>query len=101
MTIYLSKSDREGKKWMVDIDGKIIHFGSVGYDDYTKHKDDKRKYGYDMRHKVMEIWDKSGILTSGFWAKWILWNMKTMRESIKDTEKRFNIKIKRVYKKKN
>lgn len=33
-------------------------------------------------------------LKSGFWSWWILWNNESLDESIKDTEKKFNITIK-------
>jgi len=29
-----------------DPNGKWIHFGAMGYEDYTKHKDDKRRENY-------------------------------------------------------
>ena len=52
------------------------------------------KNAYISRHRVNENWNKSGIKTAGFWSKHILWNKPTIQQSIKDTEKRFNIKIK-------
>mgnify|MGYP003681829816 CR=1 FL=1 len=45
------------------------------------------------KHKKNEDWTKSGLHSSGFWARWILWNLPTISESIKDVEKRFKIKI--------
>ena len=38
-TIYLKKSTRGDKKFMVTVNDKKIHFGASGYSDYTKHKD--------------------------------------------------------------
>ncbi len=36
----LLKSTRKNKKYMIkDDNGKLIHFGEMGYEDYTKHKD--------------------------------------------------------------
>ena len=32
-----------------DPNGKWIHFGAMGYEDYTKHKDDKRRENYLKR----------------------------------------------------
>ena len=61
--------------------------------DYTKNKDDKRKQNYINRHRSRENWTKSGIKTAGFWAKHILWNKKTINESIKDVEKNYNVSI--------
>lgn len=92
----LKKSTRKDKKYMVILpEGKTVHFGADGYSDYTKHKDPERKKRYIARHKENEKWGKRGIDTAGFWSRWILWNLPTLKDSIKDTEKRFNITIKR------
>ena len=46
--LYLSTS--KNKKYMVfDEQGKKIHFGSILYEDYTKHKDKKRRLNYLKR----------------------------------------------------
>jgi len=95
MNIVLKKSTRKGKKFMVKVDTKTIHFGQEGASDYTKNKDDDRKDKYIVRHTKRENWNKSGIKSAGFWSRWILWNKKTLQASIKDTEKRFNITIKK------
>lgn len=94
----LQKLDmNDDKKYAVTIfdtkrgTSKTIKFGAKGYEDYTIHKNDKRRLAYDKRHSVREDW--SNPLTAGFWSKWILWNKKTVNESIKDIEDRFNIYI--------
>ena len=57
----IKKSTRKNKKYMVEIDGKIIHFGSSQhqqYKDRTKlalykdkdHNDPKRRQNYFKRH---------------------------------------------------
>ena len=92
-TIYLSKSDREGKKYMVEVDGKTIHFGAEGYEDYTKHKDPERQKRYITRHKANENWTKSGIKTAGFWSRWLLWGEPSISASIKAIENKFNLRI--------
>ena len=92
-TIYLSKSDREGKKYMVEVDGKTIHFGAEGYEDYTKHKDPERKKRYITRHQANENWTKSGIKTAGFWSRWLLWGEPSISASIKAIENKFNLRI--------
>ena len=95
MNIVLKESSRKGKKFMVKVDNKTIHFGQEGASDYTKNKDDDRKNKYIVRHTKRENWNKSGIKTAGFWSRWLLWNKKTLQASIKDTEKRFDITIKK------
>jgi hypothetical protein len=92
--IILKKSTNPDKKYMVTLGNKTVHFGAKGYSDYTIHKNRDRMLRYENRHKKRENWTKSGIETAGFWSKWILWNKPSLLVSIKDTEKRFNIKIK-------
>ena len=46
--LYLSTSKH--KKYMVfNEEGKKVHFGSILYQDYTKHKDKKRRLNYLKR----------------------------------------------------
>lgn len=94
--ILLQKSRSPDKKFMVSIDSKTVNFGANGYSDYTKHRNKSRMRRYENRHKSRENWKKSGIKSAGFWSKWILWNKPGFRDSIKDTEKRFDVKI--IYK---
>ena len=68
---------------------KIVHFGAVGYDDYTIHKDEKRKELYIKRHQKNEKWDDP--LTAGSLSRWILWNLPSKEISIKDFKKQFNL----------
>lgn len=93
--IILRKSTHPEKKYMVTIGKKTIHFGASNYESYEIHKDMSRMHLYLNRHRSRENWTKSGIKTAGFWSKWILWNKPSLLESIKDTEKRFNIYIQR------
>jgi hypothetical protein len=94
-TFILKKSDLLQKKFSVtDIStGKTIYFGAKGYGDYTLSKDKVKKANYIARHAPREVWGKSGIDTAGFWSRWILWNEPTIEQSVRDTEKKFNIKI--------
>tara|TARA_R100001460_G_scaffold7036_3_gene18235 strand:- start:57 stop:353 length:297 start_codon:yes stop_codon:yes gene_type:complete len=91
--IILTKPKGGDKKLKVQIGNRSIGFGAKGYSDYTKSKSDTKKNSYIARHKVNENWNKSGIKSAGFWSKHLLWNKKTLDQSIKDTEKRFNIDI--------
>jgi hypothetical protein len=92
--VYLAKSSRADKKYMVYVDGKVTHFGATGYSDYSKHKDPERKQRYITRHQARENWTKSGIHTAGFWSRWLLWGEPTLQASIKAIEQKFGIKIK-------
>lgn len=92
----LTKSDNPKKKYKVVVQKKdkkkTIHFGQSGASDYTKHGDKERKNRYISRHKKNEDWNNP--FTAGFWSKNILWNKKTIIESIKNIEKIKNIDIK-------
>ena len=68
------------------------HFGDNRYEDYTMHGDQKRKTSYLARH-WKENWSKKGIHSAGFWSRWLLWNKSSIKASIKDIEKKFNVKI--------
>jgi hypothetical protein len=94
MLIQLFKSNLKNKRYMVVFEnGSRIHFGSPEYENFTMHKDEGRKRVYIIRHEKNEDWTKSGIQTAGFWSRWLLWNLPTLSQSIRDTEKRFGIKI--------
>jgi hypothetical protein len=68
-----------------------VNFGAKGYSDYTKHKDPERKRRYLPRHASRENWTASGVLTAGFWSRWILWNLPDLKKSISFTKKRFRL----------
>ena len=68
---------------------KTTSFGAKGYDDYTIHKDDKRKERYMNRHKKNEDWND--YTTAGSLSRFILWNKKTIGESVNDYIKRFGL----------
>lgn len=87
---YLYRSSRNGKKLMVTHQGNTIHFGQKGADDMLIHKNEDRKNRYISRHK-WEDW--TDLTKAGSWARWILWNLPTLKESIKNMEKKFNIRI--------
>ena len=72
----------------------LIKFGAFGYGDYTLGTSDMQKRAYIARHKYNEDWTKTGYFKAGFWSRWLLWNKRTILESIRDIEKRFSdIKI--------
>tara|TARA_R110000765_G_scaffold48844_2_gene99544 strand:+ start:252 stop:572 length:321 start_codon:yes stop_codon:yes gene_type:complete len=96
----LKKSTRKDKKFMILMEDMNHHFGQKKFKDFTIYSKElnqedayKKKLSYISRHKKNEDWNKSGLHSSGFWARWILWNQPTIAESIKDIEKRFKIKI--------
>lgn len=69
---------------------KVVSFGAAGMSDYTKHKDKTRRSRYLKRHSGMgEDWNKPD--TPGALSRWVLWNKKTLRASIRDFKKRFKL----------
>ena len=92
--VYIKKSNKDTKKYMVFVDGKTIHFGANGMSDYTKHKDTERLKRYIQRHKTRENWNKSGIKTAGFWSRWLLWNKPSITASKANISSKFSIKFK-------
>jgi hypothetical protein len=74
-------SNRKGKKKMVLVKRgdkiRIVHFGQKGYEDFTQHKDKKRRKNYLTRSAGIR--NKSGQLTKddpfspNYWARRKLW----------------------------
>ena len=64
-------SSRKDKKYMVKTpDGKMVHFGAVGYADYTAHKDEERRKAFRKRnHK----WSTANKWTPGWLSYYLLW----------------------------
>ncbi len=100
--LRLEKSTNEDKKYDVylrDSQGRDhkISFGATGYNDYTRYFKrsrvlaDLHKEAYLKRHKPTEDWTLSGILTPGFWSRWILWNQPTVRSSLENVKGRFHL----------
>lgn len=94
--LAVKPSTRQGKKYVAELQdnaGKkhAVHFGAQGYEDYTVHKDAARKAKYIARHAAREKWGRDGILTAGFWSRHLLWNQPTLRASIADVKRSFNI----------
>ena len=88
--IKIVKSPISGKKLRAYFsDGTHTDFGATGYSDYTKHKDDERKKRYIDRHRKRENWKNPK--SAGALGLYILWNKKSLKASISDYKKRFNL----------
>ena len=90
----LESSDIKGKKYtavfrLENNRTKTIHFGSSGYEDFTMHQSEERKTAYIRRHQANENFNNP--LTAGALSRWILWNKPTLKASIADFRKRFNV----------
>lgn len=98
-TYYLQKLSNDKKKYSVQLPNskKHVKFGAEGMMDYTlyykkdgKEVADKHRDSYKARHKSDKLHD---LEMPGFWAMNLLWNQPTVKQSIKDIEKKHNIKI--------
>lgn len=71
----LRPSTKMGKKYMVydPINKKMVHFGQLGYDDFTKHKDEKRRLNYLKRTANMRGNWKNNPYSPNNLSRNILW----------------------------
>lgn len=87
--ISIDNSDRINKRYKATFnDGTITHFGHDAYENYTIHKNDKRKISYIKRHQNDNLTDPK---SAGALSRWILWNKKNLADSILSYKKKFNI----------
>lgn len=70
------KSWRKGKKYAVKAckgnKEKIIHYGALGYEDFTMHKDKERKKNFRARHRCDS--DKPNFFSARQWSCEDLWS---------------------------
>lgn len=70
--VNIKLSTRKDKKYMVlnPNTNKWIHFGQMGYQDYTKHQDNKRRQLFRLRNQK---WAEQDLYSSGFLSYYLLW----------------------------
>lgn len=96
MYVDIKESTRKDKKMMAvfydDTRKKIrtTHFGAAGYEDFTIHKDEKRRAEYISRHSAVEDW--KDYMSAGSLAYYILWYDKNKLLAIHKYMKRFGLK---------
>lgn len=67
---------------------RTSHFGEVGSQDFTTHKDPERKRRYLNRHGVEGMADPTDPRTL---SRWLLWNKPTLEASLRDFKRRFGL----------
>jgi hypothetical protein len=88
--LSIKPSTRAGKKYVATFDdGTTTHFGASGMSDFTKNRDEERKQRYLDRHRPNENWNDPK--SAGALSRWILWNKRTLRDSIADYKRRFRL----------
>jgi hypothetical protein len=73
-TAILMRSKTKDKKYsIISPEGKIINFGQMDYEDYTKHRDPTRRLNYLNRSlKIKGGWKKNGYSPNNL-SRNILW----------------------------
>jgi hypothetical protein len=90
--IYLKPANDKIHKYVAYYNGKKIYFGAYGMTDFIlSGGDEDRKKRYIARHRKREQWDD--LNKAGTYSRYILWNLPTFDKSIKDFEKRFDVKV--------
>lgn len=91
--LKITKSPKKDKKLRATFErnGRIknIDFGYSPMSDFTKHKNPDRKDRYIARHKSRENFNKPD--TAGALSRWVLWNKPSLKASIADYKRRFNL----------
>ena len=98
MIYQLKRSNRKAKKYMlISPDGRRVHFGQDGAEDYPIHKDTQRKMNYINRHKKREqkYWShtKNNLMRPSYLSRWVTWHKPDLAESVKDIERLQKVKI--------
>jgi hypothetical protein len=68
--IKVQLSTRKNKKYMVYDGKKMIHFGQMGYEDFTKHKDKNRLKHFRTRNRT---WANEPKYSPGWLSYHLLW----------------------------
>ena len=66
------ESSRKDKKYMIydPYVGRMVHFGQMNYEDYTKHKDEKRRQNFLNRNKA---WKNRYLYSPAYLSYTLLW----------------------------
>ena len=64
------ESSRKDKKYMVFDGRKMVHFGSLPYEDYTKHRDEERLIKFKKRNWK---WQNAPKYSPAFLSWYLLW----------------------------
>lgn len=69
--IKIRISTRKNKKYMIeDPDGKWVHFGAWGMEDYTLHRDKDRLRAFRSRNRA---WRDAPTYSPRYLSYWLLW----------------------------
>ena len=89
MRVEISKSSQPKKKWQAVSETRKIHFGQTGYQDFTQHKDPKRRLNYLSRHGSKD-WSKSNLMSPAFMSRWLLWEKPSLSAAIANLNEKYS-----------
>ena len=73
-TAKIGLSTKKEKKYMITTpNGRVVHFGQMGYEDYTKHKNKSRRKNYLNRSKYIRGDWKGNKYSANNLSRKILW----------------------------
>ena len=74
--VNIQLSNKPAKKYMIlnPNTNKWVYFGQIGFEDYTKHKDEKRRENYLKRTANIRGNWKDNPYSSNMLSRKILWN---------------------------
>jgi len=74
--VNIQLSDKPQKKYMVlnPHTNKWVYFGQIGYEDFTKHKDEKRRENYLKRTANIRGQWQNNPYSANMISRKILWN---------------------------
>ena len=89
--VVIQRSSNPEKKYDAIIGvRRKVPFGAQGMKDFTTHHHPMRKVRYLARHGGQnQDWTRSGLETAGFYARNLLCNKPTLRESVADLNSRY------------
>ena len=90
INVVIQKSSSPKKKYEAVFNNHtVIPFGANGYEDFTTHKDEKRKQNYIKRHSANEDWTRNNLQSAAWLSRWILWEKPTIQQAITHANKMY------------
>ena len=86
MNVLFKHSSKKDKRFKAEYPNKTVQFGSANGMTFIDHTDVKKKTNWEKRHIVREDWNN--YESAGALSKHILWNKTTLRDSLRDLNRR-------------
>jgi hypothetical protein len=93
-TYILKKSDRKGKRFVIEMPdkGHRHHFGSDVGRTYIDGRTDRERDAWIARHRADKNWDNphSGV----YYSRYLLWTERSLKDAIRALERKDRVRIK-------